>query len=247
LQLWAVVVATDQEASDLERRLAVALASATGSTPLVHVKAVPQASLFDRQVDADTRQRAPIELVSPREAAGKVHRDVVSSLDRHWPPSANRILERRVEVAAGGQIAISLAIAEAALDADAQAILAQAISNDLGAGVRVQSVGLLVEARPAAVRDHEAWLRSVSESMLLARTLSSVSVCVTVPAEAQLRRLPGAQRTREAVLGWMAALPRERVDLTVGEGWALRFAEGPCAGTGPADRTDTSGATAPTP
>lgn len=244
LQFRAVVVGTDEEAAALERRIAVALASATGAAPLVHVRAVPQAGLLTRATPStDLRQREPIELVSPREAAGKVYRDVVASLDRHWPPSATRILERRVEVAADGQVVISLALAEAALDASAQAILAQALSNDLGAGVRVQSVGLPLEARPAAARDHEAWLRSVSEPMLLARTLSSVSACVTVPDEAQLRRVPAAQRTRDVVREWSAAMPRDRVEVATGPGWSLRFAQGACSGPATADQPASTGAT----
>ena len=230
MQLRAVVVGTDEQAADLERRLAVELASATGTRPLVHVRAVPQAGILSRATQPDTRQRDPIDLVSPREAAGKLARDVRASLDRHLPAAAGLVLESRVELMADGQVAVMLAMAEKALDTGAGAILARAISTDLDTPVRVRSVGLPVEPRSAALRDHEAWLASVTEPLLAARALHAVSVCVTVPDEAQLRRLAAALRARDTLLGWLAAVPPERADVRVATSWSIRFAPDTCAG-----------------
>lgn len=231
LQLRAVVVGSDEQAAELERRLAVELASATGSRPLVHVRAVPQAGLLGRQSQppAATLQRDPIELVSPREAAAKLTQVVQAALDRHLPAAAGLVLESRVELTGNGEVAVGLAMAEHALDPGANAILARAIASDLGAPVNVRSVGVPIEARTAAVRDHEAWLAAATDPLLAARSLSGLSVCVGVPDDAALRRLPPARRTRDTTLAWLAALPPDRVELRTGQTWSLRFARRSCA------------------
>jgi hypothetical protein len=229
LQLRAVVVGSDEQAADLERRLALDLASATGTRPLVHVRAVPQAGVLSRAAQPATLQAEPIDLVSPRQAAEKLTRDVRASLDRHLPAAAGVVLESRIEIAGDGDVALILALAERGFDSGATAILARAIAGDLGTAVRVQSVGLPVEPRTAIVREHETWLAAVTEPLLVARSLSSVSACVTVPEETALRRLPAARRTRDTVLGWLAALPPARVGVRSAQAWSLRFAQETCA------------------
>lgn len=230
LQLRVVVVGTDEQAAELERRLSIELASVTGARPLVSVRAVPQASVFNRtRSTAEARQPAPIDLVSPREAADKVASQLGGSLERHLPAAAGRLLDSRTEIAHDGALAVTIALAGNPLEPAATAILAGVLSSDVGTAVRLTSVGLPVEAVTAAASEHDTWHAAVAEPLLVARGFPALSLCVAVPADTQLRRLPAAARTRDTIRTWLAGVPAERLDLQTGTSWSLRVASGPCA------------------
>lgn len=228
VRVGAVVVGTDEQAATLEQRLMVELASASGTRPLVRVRAVPQASLFARPVQAPTRAADPLELISPGQAAGKVVTDVLGSLRRHWPVSVGPLLDARVELGESTPVAVAFTHLGDAIGAAATAVLATAISTDTGGPVTVRAASLSASTLQAPVRDAATWVARVEAPVRLALATPSVVVCMGLPTDAQLRRLPEARRAKAEVLRWFADSEGARLVMIDSDVWRVRFTTGAC-------------------
>jgi uncharacterized hydrophobic protein (TIGR00271 family) len=226
LEVRAVVVGSDREAAELQTRLATALAAATGADPVVHVRAVQQASLADRARDPSARTAGSIDDISPSAAARALERAVTSALAAQLP-RMDDVIDSRIDVTAGGGLHVTLAFAGDALDTRTSAILARSLAGPLGTDVEVTAVSLPGVPLTAPVGDGVAWLEDASRSLLAARPLPGVAVCLTLPPTAILRQSADAD-TRARVIGLVADLPADRVSVEDGSSWGVRFARTSC-------------------
>jgi len=225
LEVRAVVVGSDREAAELQTRLATALAAATGTDPVVHVRAVQQASLADRARDPSARTAGSIDDISPSAAARALERAVTSALAAQLP-RMDDVIDSRIDVTAGG-LHVTLAFAGDALDTRTSAILARSLAGPLGTDVEVTAVSLPGVPLTAPVGDGVAWLEAASRSLLAARPLPGVAVCLTLPPTALVRRTAEAN-TRARVIGLVSDLPADRVSVEDGTSWGVRFARTSC-------------------
>ncbi len=227
LEVRAVVVGSDREAAELQGRLITALAAATGADPVVHVRAIQQASLADRVREPSVRAAQPVDVISPSAAARALEQAVTSALAAQLP-QVDQVIDSRIEVTGGGRLRLMLALAGDALDPRATAILGRALAGPLGADVEVTTVGFPGTPVTAPVGGGVAWLEAATPLFLEARALPGVAICLTLPDPARLRRAASEAGARARVLDLVSALPADRVSIEDGASWGVRFARTSC-------------------
>ena len=235
VDLRAVVVGSDRDAADLQRRLATALVAATGADAHVQVRAVQQATLAERARETSGRVDLPVERVTTAASVRAIDQAIEAALRTHLPPTEH-LLDARAEILRGAQLRLTLAVEGTALDERATAILGRGLSLALEMPVDVATVALPADPRTAPVGRGAAWLADVEALVHTAAGMPNVAICLTLPDGERLRGHARDAQVRERLLATWPGQVGSRVSVEAGSAWSVRFARGACT-TPPATAT----------
>ncbi len=221
ITLHLVVVGSVERATALEKALQAHIEERTGVRPVVTVIAVPATrslAAAKSRADAATTSSAPLEVSDLRQR-------INTALDRSWPSAvAGPLLEWEVAVAMSGAPTITTRHIGDALGKPGEAILARALTQELGAEMEIDDAALARGGAARALGEERAW--SGEAAPILAWIARSRSVIGCVRAPVSPTRHPGA--AQRALLAMLDTYGR-RVVVTDSSGWSIRVARaGPC-------------------
>lgn len=214
------VVAPPQRAAELEGTLRARIARVSAETPTLEVVAVPDAdalrALAARPRDDKVAAAVPAQTWSELSAA----------IRAVWPGEAGPLVHWSVSSDSAGALLTARYLGQP-MGATAEALLARALSQQIGSPVRVSAVSFPSGSVAAPPGDATAWLAVFVRAVDLARRSSALALCVQTPADG------GDGGALSVVRTELATLPAARASLTQGDGWSLRLSPATCVAPTP--------------
>ena len=242
--LRLVVLGSSRNAARLRQQLRTDLATRVGGgSPDVTVTAVADARSLAAIVRAEAgREPSPAPSPPTRSPAADLRTQVDSALSTRWPAStAGSIVAWDAVVPGGlgdsaaasgppGPIEVTVRYIGIPIGPAAEAMLASALADDLGAPTHVTAVALPRDPIVALPRESRRWIRTVGPVLSDVASTPGAWACVDEP------RRPSARDARRAIDSSTVARAG-RLVVVPGPRWTLRVARGTCGTVAPTGTT----------
>jgi hypothetical protein len=216
------LVGSPEEADRLERELVTSIAAATGVVPSVRVVAVPDADALRRATGTpETAAPAPLDFQGLRQRLS-------AAVQETWPHELSPLVAWRLEVPDSSAPWVHVDHLGTPLGDTAEALLARAISQRVGASITVRTRAYPATPVTADLDGGADWLPYFNEMLELARANERLHFCVAIPTAEE--RPTGQEVTASAVRAAAAAEPSGRISVdSTGNEWSVRYSRLSCS------------------
>ncbi|MEO7713149.1 MAG: DUF389 domain-containing protein [Gemmatimonadaceae bacterium] len=225
LTLRLLIVGTMARAVALEDTLVARLGRSTGVRPSVTVVAVPNARSLIKEASALARASSPPARATPVE---DLRARGAAALAEVWPISAGPRAGWNLAVPANDIAVLTVWHLGPSMGAAGDALLGQALGDQLRAPVLVHSIALPATPLAPQPRGERVWLDSAMRILTEVVATDSAVACVHGPIAKQ-RRPSAAQGAAIAAVRQTAAARSGRMTISDAEGMDIRVAVGLCA------------------
>jgi uncharacterized hydrophobic protein (TIGR00271 family) len=230
-----LIVGRSQEARTLEQELTGHIASGSGTTPHVEVRAVP-----DLDAVRETTRLAQISAALPPATTGSdwtgVQRQLAEALAVAWPGAdAGRLLGWRMEPAGAAAGKLEVLHLGQALGRPGEVMLGALLSKSLHLELTVRAVALAPRLVHATAEPSPAWLVDVLATLDRVSQVEGLYACLLIPPAsappARGRRssvTTAAAANRAALVAATARMPPGRSAVADATEWRLELQQVPC-------------------
>ena len=219
------IVATPQRAADLEDRLRLRIAMATGVDPAVEVVAVPD---VDALRQATTTPQAAA--VPTSRGAAEAARSLGTALRSVWPgDQVGPLFGWRLETRDTASLRLEVMHLGDPAGPAADALLTRALTERAGTRVVVRTRAYPVHPVEAPADQGTEWLPDLVRALAAVHDGEGVDACIRIPAQQRLDGSFALARVADVVRSEAARLPAGRVEVRPGgDGWSVRLSPNGC-------------------
>lgn len=211
VRVQVALIGSPEEARDVEVKLRVQIAAASGLDPEVDVTAVPDDRALQRIAESVAAPRpAALPLAPPPVRPSNLHRSIGDVLAAHWPAASGSIERWRLEFDAQGNATLDIRHVGPPLGSAAESLLGDFVRLAVGEAVTVRAEPVLIGEWRAGAQLTTEFVEHLARGLAAVQGSSSLRACVTRttsqgPADATVGREP--KETAESGLASTARRP----------------------------------------